>query len=101
MPGPEIMFFFLCVCVCARGPFVRGEREENQRGGVAKRDTHIPDWRLMFPCWWLKGIDFTSGSNSSLIFAGDVRCTTANGQVTLNWWFGLVVWGFEPLALVE
>ena len=20
-------------------------------------------------------------------------------QVTLNWWFGLVVWGFEPLVL--
>ena len=22
-------------------------------------------------------------------------------QVTLSWWFVLVVWGFEPLALVE
>ena len=22
-------------------------------------------------------------------------------QVFLNWWFGLVVWGFEPLVLVE
>ena len=23
------------------------------------------------------------------------------GQVTLRWWFGLVVWGFEPLVFVE
>ena len=22
-------------------------------------------------------------------------------KVTLSWWFGLVVWGFEPLAVVE
>ena len=55
----------------------------------------------MFAGSWAKGYGFLCPFEGTSCFDGWRFLGGLFRQVTLKWWFGLVVWRFEPLAFVE